>query len=190
MLNTIVDIKNRQASGYSEPVTLQEAKDWAIITHTDDDTLLTAMIYKARVQVENKARLSLVQRDIILTVDLVREFKLPYGPVRSISEVLWRQGTNADGTPDNVTLTTEDYTTDGLDFIVIKSSKSGRHKITYVAGYETTAGVNCPIPEDLRSAVLAQVAFLYEHRGDANMSGKFSDEAEAFLQPYKSYAHI
>lgn len=36
----------------TEPCTLQEAKDWARITTSNDDTLITAMISAARVQAE------------------------------------------------------------------------------------------------------------------------------------------
>jgi uncharacterized phiE125 gp8 family phage protein len=163
MLNSIKDIKNRQAVSVTEPVTLPEVKEWLIIDHTDDDALLTRLISRVRAAIESKAKISLVERSIVLTIDLHRESKLPNGPVRTISEVLFRQGTNGDGTPDNVTLTTEDYTTDGDDFKVFKSSKCGRHKITYTTGYDAT---NNPVPDDLKTGILMEIAYRYEHRGD------------------------
>lgn len=168
MLNSIKDIKNRQAASVTEPVTLAEVKAWLIIdtVNTDDDALLTRLISQVRAAIESKTKLSLVERSITVTVELVRELKLPYGPSRSISSVIWRQGTNGDGTPDNVTLTTEDYTTDGEDFKLIKSSRCGRHKITYTTGYGTATGWDCPAPEDLKTGILQEIAYRYEHRGD------------------------
>jgi uncharacterized phiE125 gp8 family phage protein len=84
MLNTIKDIKNRQAESITEPVTLAQVKEWLIIdtVNTDDDALLTRLITEVRQAIEKKTKLSLVERTITVTVDLVREFKLPHGPIR------------------------------------------------------------------------------------------------------------
>lgn len=194
MLNTIKDIKNRQAASITEPVTLAEVKAWLIIdtVNTDDDALLTGLITQVRMAIENKTKLSIVERSIVVTVDLVREFKLPHGPIRAISEVLYRQGTNADGTPDNETLTIEDYTTDGEDFKVIKSDRCGRHKITYTTGYGADEAIdyNNPVPEDLKKGILSQIAFAYENRGDSNAAGKFSEIALSYLSPYIDTAWV
>lgn len=174
MLNTIKDIKNRQAESVTEPVTLAEAKSWLIIdtVNTDDDALLTLLISEVRAAIENKTKLSIVERTITVTADLTREFKLPHGPVREIDQVLFRKGTNADGTPDNETLTIEDYTTDGEDFKLIKSGRCGRHKITYSTGYGTDEEIDYdnPTPEDLKKGILMEIAYRYEHRGDETNS--------------------
>jgi uncharacterized phiE125 gp8 family phage protein len=206
MLNSIKDIKNRQANSVTEPVTLAEVKEWLIIDHTDDDTLLTRLISRVRGAVESKTKLSLVERTITVTADLVRETKLPHGPVREITEVLFRQGTNDDGTPDSITMTTEDYTTDGEDFKVFKSSKCGRHRISYNAGYGTDSGDtpvwNCPVPDDLKTAILMEIAYRYEHRGDETNSisaagnetvqkvSGISADAMVYIKPFIDYAWV
>lgn len=170
MLNTIKDIKNRQAESITEPVTLAQVKEWLIIdtVNTDDDALLTRLITEVRQAIEKKTKLSLVARTLTVTVDLVREFKLPHGPIREITEVLFRKGTNSDGTPDNETLTIEDYTTDGEDFKVLKSGRCGRHKLTYTAGYGVDEEIDYdnPMNEDLQLAFKMEIAYRYEHRGD------------------------
>jgi|ERR1044072_395156 uncharacterized phiE125 gp8 family phage protein len=170
MLNTIKDIKNRQAESITEPVTLAQVKAWLIIdtVNTDDDTLLTSLIAEVRKAIEQKTKLSLVKRTIIVTVDLVREFKLPHGPVREITEVLFRKGTNTDGTADYETLTVAEYTTDGEDFKLITTGHCGRHKITYTAGFGVDEDIEYdnPIPEDLLLAIRSEIAYRYEHRGD------------------------
>jgi uncharacterized phiE125 gp8 family phage protein len=184
MLNTIKDIKNRQAESITEPVTLAEVKAWLIIdtVNTDDDALLTRLITEVRQAIENKTKLSLVKRVIVVTVDLVREFKLPHGPIRSIDAVVFRKGTNGDGTPDNETLTITDYTTDGEDFILIKSSRCGRHKTTYTTGFGEDEEIDYdnPTPEDLMLAIKAEIAYRYEHRGDE--TNTLSDSGNATVQ--------
>lgn len=173
MLNTIKDVKNRKAESITEPVTLPEVKAWLIIdtVNTDDDALLTLLISEVRAAIESKTKLSLVERTIVVTADLVREFKLPYGPIRNIDEVLFRKGT-VSGSPDYETLTTEDYTTDGEDFKVLCSHRCGRHKITCTTGYGVDEEIDYdnPTPEDLKKGILMEIAYRYEHRGDETNS--------------------
>ncbi len=173
MLNTIKDIKNRKAESITEPVTLAEVKAWLIIdtVNTDDDALLTILISEVRAAIESKTKLSLVERAVIVTADLVREFKLPHGPIRSIDTVLFRKGT-VSGVPDYETLTAEDYATDGEDFKVICSHRCGRHKITCTTGFGTDEEIDYdnPTPEDLKKGILMEIAYRYEHRGDETNS--------------------
>ena len=194
MLNTIKDIKNRQAESITEPVTLSQVKEWLIIdtVNTDDDALLTRLITEVRQAIEKKTKLSLVALTVTVTVDLVREFKLPHGPIRGITAVIYRKGTNSNGTPDNETLTVEDYTTDGEDFKVLKSKYCGRHKLSYTAGFgaDEEIAYNNPIPEDLQKAILSQIAFAYENRGDSNTVGKFSDIAMSYITPFIDNAWV
>jgi len=184
MLNTLKDIKNRQVESITEPVAIPALKEWLIIdtVNTDDDALLTRLTTEVRQAIEKKTKRSLVKRTIVVTVDLVREFKLPHGPIRSIDEVLFRKGTNADGTPDYETLTTEDYTTDGEDFKLIKSGRCGRHKITCTAGYGVDEEIDYdnPIPDDLILAIKQEIAYRYEHRGDE--TNTLSDSGNATVQ--------
>jgi uncharacterized phiE125 gp8 family phage protein len=204
MLNTIKDIKNRQAESITEPVTLAEVKAWLIIdmVNTDDDALLTLLITQVRQAIEKKTKLSLVKRTIIVTADLTREFKLPHGPIRSIDEVLFRKGTNSDGTPDYETLTTIDYITDGEDFKVINTNRCGRHKITYITGFGVDAEIDYdnPIEEDLKLGILQEIAYRYEHRGDETntlsaagnetvqkLSG-ISADAMQYIKPFMDHA--
>lgn len=194
MLNTIKDIKNRQAESITEPVTLAQVKDWLIIdtVNTDDDALLTRLITEVRQAIEKKTNLSLVKRTAVVTVDLVREFKLPHGPVRSIDEVLFRTGRNDDGTPEYETLTITDYSTDGEDFKLINTGRCGRHKITCTTGYGVDEDIDYdnPTPEDLIKGMLCQIAFAYENRGDSNVAGKFSDIAMSYITPFIDTAWV
>jgi uncharacterized phiE125 gp8 family phage protein len=206
MLNTIKDIKNRQAESITEPVTLSQVKAWLIIdtVNTDDDTLLTNLITEVRQAIEKKTKLSLVKRLIVVTVDLVREFKLPHGPVRTISEVLFRTGTAGDGSADYEALTVTDYTTDGEDFKWISTGRCGRHKITYTTGFGEDEDIEYdnPLPEDLMLAIRSEIAYRYEHRGDetttlsaagnetVQRATGISADAMQYLKPYIDTAWV
>ena len=188
MPSTILDKKIRPAVSVTEPVTPTEAKTHCIIDHTDDDALITVLITRARAQVENKTRLSLVEKTVVLTVDLKGCFKLPYGPVRSITTIERRQRLTDDD-PDWDTLTNDEYRTEGEDFKTIVNPLCGVYRISYTVGYTNSAGL-FPIEEGLKQAVLEQVAFMYENRGDNNKAGKFSDQAAQSLAGHIDYAHV
>jgi uncharacterized phiE125 gp8 family phage protein len=188
MQSTIKDIKIRPAASVTEPVTRAEAKTWCIIDHSDDDVLIDVLITRARVMVENKTHLSLVEKTIVLVTDLSGNFKLPHGPVRTITSIERRDGyTEADQNWE--TLTTDDYLVDGDDFKWARTPRYGFYRITYTVGFTNAAGA-FPIEEGLRTAMLEQVNWMYENRGDNNKAGKFSEQARQSLAAYIDYAHV
>jgi uncharacterized phiE125 gp8 family phage protein len=188
MLSTIRDIKRRPAASVTEPVTRAEAKQWCIIDHTNDDTLIDSLITVARVQIENKTRLSLVEWDIVLTVDIHGGFRFPWGPVRTVTTIERRDG-YTDDDPDWYPLTDEDYRINGEDEKTINGIRCATYKVTYVAGFTDDAG-DYPVRDNLKKAILAQVAFLYENRGDNNSKEKFSEVARALLAASIDYSHV
>lgn len=188
MQSIIKDIEKRQALSITEPVTRAEAKSWCIIDHNDDDALIDMLITIARIQVENKAMVCLVENEIVLTVDVSGPYKLPWGPVRSITTIERRDG-YTDDAPDWYSLTTEDYRIDGLDNRTVSGIRCAVYKFSYVSGFTGSTG-DYPTPHNLKSAVMAQVSFLYENRGDNNSKGRFSDIALSLLVGSKDYSHV
>jgi uncharacterized phiE125 gp8 family phage protein len=157
-MNSIIDIKFTESSP-TEPCTLTEAKTHLRVDSTDDDTKITALITSCRKRLERWCGISIVQKTVVLTIDFKEEMRMIYGPVTAITEVKVRTGTDTTGAAEWETLTDDDYTTDGEDYKVFNSSLIGRHKITYTAGYSTC-------PEDLKEAVLNEIAYRYQNRGD------------------------
>jgi uncharacterized phiE125 gp8 family phage protein len=137
----------------AEPVLLPEVKAWCIVEHSQDDALLTSLITRVRLALELKAKISLVPKDVVLFADLYCECKLPRGPVASITTV---QLVGRDGAL--TTLTATDYLSTGD---VFRSGRSGRHKITYVAGYGNSG---LAFPDDLKTALLEEINYRYTHR--------------------------
>lgn len=73
-------------SEYVEPWDLEEFKDHAYIDADTDDNLLSLYLKSARIDVENYLQRSLGVRTItLLAMRLPKNYKLPWGPVESVS---------------------------------------------------------------------------------------------------------
>lgn len=145
----------------TEPVTLQEAKDWCAIDVSDNDALITSLITAARIICENYANLSFIKRTVTAKIkNGLGGLVLPYGPVI--------------GTPTAKDSDNADITDFDLD-----NSYSGNITVTYQAGYET-------LPQNLKTALLNQIAFLYENRGDVRLQSGLSEEAKLILNQVRN----
>lgn len=145
----------------TEPVTLKEAKDWCKIDVSDDDSLITSLITAARIMCENYANLSFIKRTVTAKIkNGLGGFVLPYGPVI--------------GTPTAKDSDNADITDFDLD-----NSYSGNITVTYQAGYET-------LPQNLKTALLNQIAWSYENRGDAKVASALSEEAKLILNQVRN----
>jgi len=150
--NAILDTKLTDTG--SEPCTLAEAKEWCKIelNITEENTLITELIKTARLQCEGYTNVSFVEKTVIAILNnSLGSIELPYGPVKTFTSLI-----NEDG--KTLTVTTE-YVLQGELFKTIKTPCDSYLKATYVAGYTT-------LPTNFKTAVLQQVAYLYENRGD------------------------
>lgn len=143
----------------SEPVTLSEAKEWCKIDLSDDNDLITALITAARIMCENYSNIGFITREVTAHINNANGgLYLPYAPVI--------------GGPSAVD---EDNNTIELTYHFGQIMEPyGRYTVTYRAGYET-------LPEHLKTALKAQVLYLYENRGDAE--NKMSPTARLILDP-------
>lgn len=139
-----------------EPVTLAEAKAYMKIdTGTTDDDLIEELLITAREQCEDYAGLSIVNRTVTAVLNnSCGGIYLPYGPVISITSI-----TDQD---DEDPLDTDNYEVRGLDFPQLIDPVSDKVTLIYTAGY----GIP---PKRIKTAILQQVFFLYENRGEAPM---------------------
>lgn len=206
-MNRIIDIKREELNAV-EPVSLDEVKRALIIdiTNTTDDDLLTDLITSCRRMVENSCNISIVSKTVTFTADLSKEWELPYGPVTGLQAVTTRQGNEGSGPGVYATLDSG-WTTDGDEYLQFspaapngfnpgvpftghfqwgpyastQSSYCYRYRIVYTAGYRWC-------PADLVAAIVKQIAYDYEHRG--NELVKVSErglcpEAEALAAPFR-----
>ena len=148
----------------TEPLTLQEAKDWCRIDVTDDDAIITRLITAARRICEKTANLSFILRTVTATFkNGLGDIELPYGPVAGYADYF---------ESDGITAIT------GFDIL-----QSNMNKIVavYQAGY-----TSADLPEEYRNAIGCQVAWMYQNRGDAKLSSMLSLESSLILNQVRS----
>ena len=166
--NAVLDVSFDE-TGAVEPVTLAEAKNFCKIEldETAENSLLTLMITAARKQCESYLNISLVER--VVTAILKNELgniDLPYGPIGAITSIK---------DVDDVDISTDTYTITGIEFKKLKDPDYDYIKIVYAAGYAT-------IPEVFKTAILNQICFLYENRGDVE---NLSPMVKMSLKPHR-----
>lgn len=140
-----------------EPVSLTDAKKWMRISYDTDDTMIQELIEGARKHIEKLTSVSFANKvlrtDIELTgsVPSVWMIDVPYSPLICINEIKWKTGFNTYQT----LVKNDDYELIGGKIWLYNA---GNYIITYQAGYTS-------LPEDIKSDILALVAWSYENRG-------------------------
>ena len=128
----------------TEPVTLAEVLAWGKIDQNAENNLISALITTARLMCEHYTNTSMVTRTISADINNVNGgFILPYGPVTGTPTAV-----NWEGTALTLVYNFEQIQT-----------PYGRMTVTYTAGFTT-------VPEIYKTAIMQQVLYLYENRGD------------------------
>lgn len=161
----------------TEPVTLQEAKDFMEIDFTDFDTLITRLIKQARISSELFTGLSYGKKEIEL-VSNQSKVQIPYGPFGELLTIVDKDG---------AAISTDNYTIFGLDRPILTVGITclpfnydpyydilgtalrtyNQWTITYYAGYYDSSSDLSTCPEDLKSAICMRVETAFKYRADA-----------------------
>jgi uncharacterized phiE125 gp8 family phage protein len=141
----------------TEVFTLVEVKAHLNKTDSDDDTYLTNLQKQCRQAVETYCSISIVGKTVTCTIrNQLGNIELPWGPHGSVVSIHDINGTS---------IATGNYTLRGVMWKYLESPTSDHVKIVINAGYSATGAA---IPEDLKLAILQEIAYRYEHRGDEN----------------------
>jgi len=138
----VLSVKFTDPPIITEPVTPAEVKTWCAIDGTDYDSIITILISAARQMVEDYANLSLIDRKIKAKV---------------------RAGTNLPYGGTILILNVEDNDGNSIDAEYQELQDNGEYTVTY--------NVTAIVTAKLKAAVLQQVVFMYENRGDATAEG-------------------
>lgn len=177
-MNQIISI-DRSESSPTEPVTLAEVKSHLIITFTDDDTLLTSLITACRKAVENFCQISIARQTVTAILIYDCEQELPYGPVTDIYGVSSSVPNPGSG-PVTYNTASSGWQTDGGDFKTFAGESCARYKLVYGTGYAV-------VPGDLKLAVLNEIAFRYELRGERVDITGICPLVQMIANPHKRY---
>ena len=136
--------------GYTEPVSVTEAKLYCRVTHTSEDTLIGELITTAREAIETATRLSLISKTVdIWFTNEAGDIPIPFGPYQSGFVLL-----DSDGNA----IAAADYKLVGGKHPFLSYPLLRDMKATYTAGFTV-------VPKQLQTAILDQVNHLYENRG-------------------------
>lgn len=153
----------------SEPVTLQEAKDYMRISSDAEDDLIEELITSARERMEKYTGLSLGEKTLRTYWFYFHvPTEIPYGPVTDIISVV---------DDNDVEL---EYTARGLQYKVLEAYSTQGVLIEYQAGFAV-------VPKGLKLAILKQVSTDYENRENyvvGEMAYELSSDAKRQAQPY------
>jgi uncharacterized phiE125 gp8 family phage protein len=153
------------------PVSLAEAKAHLRIVSDSEDSLIGALITAAVSMCEAYAGLSFATCERTVKMDRFPcgDIILPYGPVQEIISFSY---TDSDGTETPITGYSVDKDSgitrlravDGFTRTTwpMAGSVPNSVKVVYQAGYDDVSGV--PLPPQVKSAILMQIATLYENR--------------------------
>jgi uncharacterized phiE125 gp8 family phage protein len=179
----------------AEPISSTEAKAHLRVDHTDDDTLIGALITAARMHCENFTRRKLISQTLTGKLDRFPaddgEILLPYPPLVSVTSVKY---IDTDGVLQ--TMSASDYAADTY-------SLPGRITLAYGEIWPTprdienavtivwTAGYGAAgssVPQPIRQAMLLLIAHWYENR-EVAITGTIITQiplaVEALLWPYR-----
>lgn len=183
---------NSSFSGYSiqftdvapvtEPVTLQEAKDYARIDGSTEDTLITSLIKMARLHCEAFMGKAIIRKTVTIdSFTFPYQWQIPYGPINSAADI-----TKVVTIDENDVETSLNYKANIGIFpkITITSGDQGyKFRMVYTAGFTS-------VPEDIKLAIKMMVNTLYERREDVIVGTIVADfplGVKALLMPYKTY---
>lgn len=169
------------------PVTLDEVKIHLRVDGTAEDTLIEDQIKVATRMAENYTGLSLSTQTRTVKMDRFNgDIKLPYGPVQSVTSVVYLDDEDAEQT-----VAAEDYIVDqqsGLSKIRVNESWPYTNRslnnvvVTYVAGYDLE-----DVPVEAKEGIKKLVSRLYQKRGDDDGSALLTPEIMDTLDPIKVY---
>jgi uncharacterized phiE125 gp8 family phage protein len=158
----------------SEPITLSEAKNFLRVDHSDDDTLISALITASRQMCEEYTRRILVTTTIDEYFDkfpmnrwenLSNLIYLSRGPVASITSVKY-----VDEIGSEVTITSDQYIIDTISEPARIQSTAGWFAaagvvnqviVRYVVGTDVSS-----IPKPLIQGMMLVISDLYDQRND------------------------
>ena len=144
----------------TEPVSIAEAKEHLRLSadNFDEEAIIMRLIKTARLQCERYTALSLINRTVkVVLINGLGGIKLPYGPVKVIASVK---------DFDTLLLLTDYQSANGI----VKTYFEDSLEFEYTAGFTV-------IPDDIKTAILMQVDWLYNNRGS---------DARAVEPPYKT----
>lgn len=157
----------------TEPVTKAEVKSFCKLNSgTSEDDILDMLITSARQQCEAYSNIGFIPREVTATLsNLCGNIYLPYGPTQDISSVTDKNG--------NALVADDSYTVSGTKWKQLLTPWEDGLVVVYDAGY----GDDYELPAEIKLAILQQVFYLYQNRGEISDVTRNGTPTETSLSP-------
>lgn len=156
-------------ANYEQQLPLSEVKEYLIVTTDDDNTLISKIRDSVCNLLEEQTKRPFIPSIVSFKMEVYNPtVPLPRLPIISITTLSIRSEPN---TLTPLTADQYEYLGDDLLFEV-----TGIIDINYKAGYAIGS-----LPDKLRLAALAEIAYRYENRGDKNLSPDLCATANQYI---------
>ena len=150
MYNFIIDYTQEDLGEITEPVTVEEAKQYCRVSNSVEDDLFAELITQSRQAVEKAANISITPKTITLWfTNAAGNFQIPFGPM---TDFISLTDQNGDAVPNTI------YKLIGGQYPNLLQPSYSNMTAVYETGMET-------VPKELKIAILDQINYGYENRG-------------------------
>lgn len=165
----------------SEPVTLSEAKLHLRVDHSDEDTLISALISAAREQAESETGCAIGSQTREIALDEFPDaFKLEGHPVISVTSIKYLDESGVEQTLNPTDYSLDNYNAPG--YVTVGYGKGwpatqavpNAVKIRYVCGFTT-------VPESIKAWIKLHVGTMYAQR-ESFVIGQSSQIPDRYFQ--------
>jgi len=166
--NAILDQKVTQDAS-AEPVNLNVVKEYMKVDYQEEDLLISSLIKTARKLLESKYDVGIIEKTLrVVLNNSCGGRDLPGSPITEIVSVATRAGAITD------------FEIIGEFHRFVEKPVCDYLVITYKSGYSMDQ-----VPEAFKTAIKAQALWMFERRGDQDISSKVCPAAAAIMAPYK-----
>ena len=157
MYNFIIDYTQEDLGEITEPVTIEEAKQYCRVSNSVEDDLFAELITQSRQAVEKAANISITPKTVTLWfTNAAGNFQLPFGPM---TEFISLTDQNGNAVPSYI------YHLVGGQYPNLQRPLYENMSAVYTTGMTS-------VPKELKIAILDQINYGYENRGmDVNDMG-------------------